>query len=165
MWRGYINTPVRNTLLETHGTSDTHDIAAVGKEFGKEAYLTPEAHLERQVILSLEGNDVATNLKWAMGTQSLVMTPALKFETWYLEGCLQPGVHFAEVKPDLSDLDEATGYFERNPDKALNIIAAANDWRARFHDQETEDIIAAAVIRKYLDMYWAKTALKLFNSP
>ncbi|MEO0485932.1 MAG: glycosyl transferase family 90 [Pseudomonadota bacterium] len=152
VWRGGFHNQLRSELVDLLGASPDNDIAAVGGDAGKADYLSPRAQLDRQVILSVEGFDVATNLKWAMGSNSLAMSPPLKYETWYMEARLKPGHHFVEIKPDFSDLDAATAYYARHPDKARVIIAAANAWRAQFDDTQTEDMIAAAVIQKYLQL-------------
>ncbi|TOQ08578.1 glycosyl transferase family 90, partial [Vibrio parahaemolyticus] len=73
-------------------------------------------------ILSLEGMDVATNLKWIMSSNSLCFTPKLRYETWFMEGKLKAGVHFVQVKDDFSDLDEKMDYYLEHPDKAEEII-------------------------------------------
>lgn len=59
-------------------------------------------HLKFKYILSLEGNDVASNLKWIMNSNSIAVSPPLNYETWFMEGRLKPGKHFIEVKPDFS---------------------------------------------------------------
>ena len=56
--------------------------------------------------MSLEGIDVATNLKWIMSSNSLCFSPKLRYETWFMEGKLVPGVHFVEVRDDFDDLAE-----------------------------------------------------------
>lgn len=48
-------------------------------------------HLRYRYILAIEGNDVATNLKWVMSTNSLAVMPRPTYETWFMEGTLIPG--------------------------------------------------------------------------
>ncbi len=43
-------------------------------------------HLRYRYILAIEGNDVATNLKWVMSTNSLAVMPRPTYETWFMEG-------------------------------------------------------------------------------
>ena len=47
--------------------------------------------LRHRYLLSLEGNDVASNLKWLMGHNSVVVMPPPTVETWLLEGLLRCG--------------------------------------------------------------------------
>ena len=68
--------------------------------------------LQNKFILCIEGNDVASNLKWAMSSNSLVfMTKKPKFETWFMEGTLIPGHHYVEIKDDYSDMIEKMDYY------------------------------------------------------
>ena len=106
-------------------------------------------HLPYKFLLSLEGNDVASNLKWAMSSNSLVFSPKPKFETWFMEGTLIGGVHFVEIKPDYSDLEEKLEYFIANPNKAKEIIHNAHIYCKQFFDKRREDIISLLVLEKY----------------
>ena len=50
-------------------------------------------HLRFRYIMALEGNDVASNLKWIMSSHSAAVMPRPTCETWFMEGRLEPGVH------------------------------------------------------------------------
>ena len=50
--------------------------------------LSIKEQLRSKFVVSIEGNDVATNLKWIMSSNSVCMMPEPKFETWYKEGTL-----------------------------------------------------------------------------
>ncbi len=45
-------------------------------------------------IVSLEGIDVASNLKWIMSSRSFCFMLRPRFETWFLESTLVPGRHY-----------------------------------------------------------------------
>ena len=60
--------------------------------------------LRYKYLIALEGNDVASGLKWMLFSDSVVLMPAVKVATWALEGTLQPFVHYIPLKPDGSDL-------------------------------------------------------------
>ena len=45
----------------------------------------------------LEGNDVATQLKFALRSNSVVVMPPPKWENFLLHGLLKPWVHFVPV--------------------------------------------------------------------
>ena len=47
--------------------------------------------------LSLEGNDVATDLKWKLASGSLVLMPPPTKEGWLMEGRLQPWIHYVPL--------------------------------------------------------------------
>ncbi len=110
-----------------------------------------DEQLQYKYILSLEGVDVATNLKWIMSSNSLCFSQRLKYETWYMEGLLQAGVHFVEIADDFSDVEEKIDYYENHPDEAQQIIANANAWTRQFLDPDVEDLLSHLVIKRYLD--------------
>jgi hypothetical protein len=102
-------------------------------------------------ILSIEGNDVATNLKWIMASESLCVMPRPRYETWFMEGQLVPGVHYAEVRSDFADLEETIAHYERNEDEARAIIENANRHVAQFGDPRTEGLLSLLVLQKYFE--------------
>ncbi|MGR5133206.1 glycosyl transferase family 90 [Vibrio alfacsensis] len=156
VWRGTGFRPNRRVLLSTHfknprcnvGRVDTQD-----KDPEQLSYVTPpmsiSEQLEYKFILSLEGMDVATNLKWIMSSNSLCFTPKLRYETWFMEGKLKAGRHFVEVKDDFSDLDEKMDYYLAHPEEAQAIINNAHQWVAQFKDQKRERLISLMVADKY----------------
>ena len=109
-------------------------------------------HLKFKYILSLEGNDVASNLKWIMNSNSIAVSPPLNYETWFMEGRLKPGKHFIEVKPDFSNILEQIAYYESHPEEARKIIENAHQHCRQFFDKKRERLIALMVMRKYFMM-------------
>lgn len=113
--------------------------------------MTIDEQLAYKFILSLEGNDVASNLKWIMSSQSIAVMPKPKFETWFMEGTLVPNVHYIEIKDDFSDLEERLTYYINNPEEAEKIVKNANDYVAEFKDKKTEDLVSLMVLKKYFE--------------
>ena len=114
--------------------------------------LTIGDHLDFKFIMSLEGNDVASNLKWIMSSNSIAVTPCLTQETWFMEGTLIPNYHYIEVKPDFSDLEERLTYYIEHPDEAEAIIQHAHDYVSQFRDEKREKLISVLVLKKYFDI-------------
>jgi hypothetical protein len=114
--------------------------------------LTIGDHLDFKFIMSLEGNDVASNLKWIMSSNSIAVTPCLTQETWFMEGTLIPNYHYIEVKPDFSDLEERLTYYIEHPDEAEAIIQHAHDYTSQFRDEKREKLISVLVLKKYFDI-------------
>ena len=114
--------------------------------------LTIGGHLDFKFIMSLEGNDVASNLKWIMSSNSIAVTPCLTQETWFMEGTLIPNYHYIEVKPDFSDLEERLTYYIEHPDEAEAIIQHAHDYISQFRDEKREKLISVLVLKKYFDI-------------
>ena len=114
--------------------------------------LTIGDHLDFKFIMSLEGNDVASNLKWIMSSNSIAVTPCLTQETWFMEGTLIPNYHYIEVKPDFSDLEERLTYYIEHPDEAEAIIRHAHEYVEQFFDHEREKLISLLVLKKYFEV-------------
>ncbi len=108
-------------------------------------------HLKFKFILSLEGNDVASNLKWIMSSNSIAVMPKPKFETWFMEGKLKANYHYIQIKDDYSDLEERVNYYIQNQEEANQIIKNANEYVFQFFDKKREHLIGLAVMKKYLE--------------
>jgi hypothetical protein len=113
--------------------------------------LTIPEHLDFKFILALEGNDVATNLKWIMSSNSLAVMPRPTYETWFMEGTLVPDHHYVCLKDDYSDLEERLRHFIAHPAEAQRIIENAHDHVARFQDPGREDLVSLLVLQKYFE--------------
>jgi hypothetical protein len=154
VWRGKCN---RNEIRQ--GVVDRyvdHPLFNVG-DSNKRAQGTPRyrgymsipEQLTYKFIISIEGNDVASNLKWILASQSLCLMPRPQYETWFCEGFLQPNVHYAEVKPDYSDLEERIEHFLAHPDEAKAIVAEANRHVEPFFNPVTEHLLSLRVAETY----------------
>ena len=110
-----------------------------------------DEHLTYKFILSIEGNDVATNLKWIMSSNSVAVMPTPRHETWFMEGTLIPDHHYLHIKDDYSDLEEKIGFYSKYPDKLKEISRNANDYVQQFFDEEQEDLISLLVLKRYFE--------------
>lgn len=108
--------------------------------------------LEYKFILSIEGNDVATNLKWIMSSNSLCFMPKPTRETWFMEGKLIPNYHYVIIKDDFSDLENKIKYYIKNEEEAKNIINNAHTWVDQFRDEKREKLIEKLVLDKYIKL-------------
>jgi hypothetical protein len=84
-----------------------------------------------------------------MSSNSLAVMSKPKFETWFMEGRLEAGVHYVEVKDDYSDLIEKMDYYIAHPDQAAAIIANAHTWIEQFNNPAQEHLISLLVANKY----------------
>lgn len=101
--------------------------------------------------MALEGNDVASNLKWIMSSHSIAVMPRPTCETWFMEGRLQPNIHYIEVQPDFSNLIDRITYYIEHPEEAEAIVRNANQYVAQFFNREREDIISYLVLQRYFE--------------
>ncbi len=132
------------------------DAGDVSRKPVKEEWRKPKMslweHLDYKFIMALEGNDVASNLKWIMSSNSIAVMPRPTCETWFMEGKLEANVHYIEVKEDFSNLEERLNYYLANPSEAERIIENAHQYVAQFFDKEREDLIALGVLDKYFHL-------------
>ncbi|APX07528.1 glycosyl transferase family 90 [Vibrio campbellii] len=158
VWRGAGFRPNRVALLKKYfhhplcnvGRVDHHIAKGKQREHLTDT-MTIDEQLEYRYIISLEGKDVATNLKWIMSSNSLCFTPKLRYETWFMEGKLIPGFHYVEVKDDFSDLIEKMEYYNNHTKEALDIIHNANQWVSQFKNTKQEHLISLMVADKYFE--------------
>jgi hypothetical protein len=129
------------------GRVNTNDL----NPFWKVPRLSIDQQLNYKFILCLEGNDVASNLKWVMSSQSIAVMPKPKYETWFMEGLLVADVHYVLIKDDYSDLEQRLNYYIKNQDKALQVIENANAYVQQFKDKENEAIISLLTLKKYFE--------------
>lgn len=113
--------------------------------------LTIGEHLDYKFIFALEGNDVASNLKWVMSSNSVAVMPRPTCETWFMEGTLIPDYHYIEIESDYSDVGERLAYYIDHPDKAEEIILHAHEFVNQFRDKKREKLISLLVLKKYFD--------------
>jgi len=152
VWRGEPNNPLRHALVARHaGHPQVDALFASRKARGPTAPLhrTEVDQMRHRYILSVEGVDVATNLKWIMASNSVCLMPAPIYETWFMEGRLRAGTHYGEVRRDFADVAERIAYFEAHPEEAQRIVANAQAHVRQFLDERRERLISLLVMAKY----------------
>ena len=127
---------------------DTQPYAGNPKEWVTN-FLSIYDHLNYKFILALEGNDVASNLRWIMGSNSIAVMCQPNYETWFMEGTLIPDYHYISIKDDFSDFEEKINYYIKYPEKAEEIIRHANAYVEQFKDEKREFLLSLAVLDKY----------------
>ena len=152
VWRGDLNHEQRMAIILSHWEQPYCDVGHISDWMtptGYKPFMPTGEQLQHRFVISVEGRDVATNLKWIMASNSLCLMARPRFETWYMEGRLEAGVHYAELRDDFSDLGEKIAFYNDNPAAAEEIIANANAYRRRFNDPRREELCKLAVLQKY----------------
>ncbi len=112
-------------------------------------YLSIDQQLQYKFIISIEGRDVATNLKWILSSNSLCFMTRPKFETWFMEGTLIPDHHYVLVQEDYADVEEKMDYYLSHPEAAAAIIANAQRHVATFTNPHREEATCLLALRNY----------------
>ncbi|MCJ8208435.1 glycosyltransferase family 90 protein [Mucilaginibacter sp. RS28] len=151
--RGAMTQPHRIRFMEKYFNHPMCDLGQVNRQGGNTQWLKPKLsipqHLKYKFILSLEGNDVATNLKWIMSSNSVAVMPPPTHETWFMEARLIPNHHYIAIKKDFSDLEEKLQYYIQHPAEAEAIARNANSYVQQFMDQRLEELLGLLVLEKY----------------
>ncbi|KRB26756.1 lipopolysaccharide biosynthesis protein [Mesorhizobium sp. Root695] len=152
VWRGDLNNPKRTRFIDAVRDLPFCDAGShkpnAPAEYSK-PFLSISQQLRYRYIVSLEGNDVATNLKWILNSTSLCLMPPPTYETWFAEKQLEAGVHYVPLAPDFADITDKVRYFEQHPAEAQRIIAAANAYCRQFSNEQDEQAISLLVLYKY----------------
>lgn len=112
--------------------------------------MTVAEQLQFKFIACIEGNDVATNLKWVMSSNSLPVMPAPTKETWFREARLRPGENYVELSADLSDLPQRLDYYLSHPSEAREIIANNHRYIGEFRQSQLPATLLT--LRRYLSL-------------
>jgi hypothetical protein len=156
VWRGAGYQPHRQLFLQQAqqlSCCDAGDPGLPSDHAHYRPWLSVHQQLRFKYIISIEGNDVATNLKWIMHSNSLCVMPKPRFETWFLESRLIPGVHYAEISDDFSNLQEIFEHYEKWPEEALAIIAQAQAYTLQFLDPVSNNRLAQHVCQAYFQAH------------
>ena len=106
--------------------------------------------LQYKYILSVEGNDVASNLKWLLSSNSVVFMPKPYIESWILESHLKPYYHYIPVANDFSDLQLQLKWCNEHQKECKQIVKNANEYMKMFMDEENEKKIISCILEKYI---------------
>ena len=167
----------RCNLVYQHGNSSLVDAMLV--PYGKMKYplsdpldgvkmfgnpMSMEEMLKYKAIVMLEGNDVSSGLKWALFSNSVVLTQAPTCTSWAMEELLVPWVHYIPINDDLSDVEEKVQWILDHDDEARAIARNGRLWIADlvYHpdaDEENEMIIDETM-RRYSAHFAYNPSLK-----
>ena len=108
--------------------------------------------LKYKFLIALQGNDVASGLKWMLSSNSVVFTPSpITMETWSLEPSLKPWVHYVPLKFDGSDLEEKIMHATENPDQMMMIVKNAKQYIGKFLNFYSQKNRAIDELKFYAD--------------
>ncbi|WP_420393082.1 glycosyl transferase family 90 [Acuticoccus sp.] len=111
--------------------------------------LTVAEQLRARYLLALEGNEVASGLRWMLYSNSVVLMPRPTYESWACEGLLEPFVHYVPVRPNLSDLEQVLGWCREHDDACEAIARNGRAFMAPFWDEPADLALADAISTEY----------------
>ncbi|ORE94481.1 lipopolysaccharide protein [Stappia sp. 22II-S9-Z10] len=111
--------------------------------------LSYKEQLAAKYLLVLEGNDLASGMKWILASNSLIIMPRIHAESWACESMLRPGVHYVEVRRDLEDLEDVYAWCEAHPAQCREIAENGKRFMSAFMDAGVERDLVDAVVKQY----------------
>lgn len=87
-----------------------------------------EQMLEYKAIIMLEGNDISSGFKWALYSNSVVLTEPPTKTSWAMEELLEPWKHYVPLNADLSDVEEKMQWVLDHPEEAQRISHQGSLW-------------------------------------
>lgn len=134
--------------LSSVSANHTKDGQSIFEKYVKPR-MTIKEMLQYKFILSVEGNDVATNLKWILNSNSVAFCPPFTLNSWILEENLQPWHHYIPVKHDFSDLSEKVEWAIHHSESCYEITQHAQQYIQQFMDIQKEKQIMDMILNEY----------------
>jgi hypothetical protein len=105
--------------------------------------------LHYKFMVSIEGNDVATNLKWLLYSNSVPFCPPFTMQSWILEDQLVPWRHYIPLRADLTDVEDKIEWALNHHHKCKDIAKEGRDYMTTFLDIRQE----RTIVKNILDIY------------
>ena len=158
IWRGATTSAkYRNTFVERY--FDQYDIGfSTTKQFPELAdytrdMVTIEEQLKYKFIVSLEGYDLASNLKWILASNSVPVMPEPTWVSWIMEHKLVPYEHYLPLNEKLDNLEELLDWAEKNDTKCQEIAQNGKAYMSQFFDEKKERQIQQELLVKYTQQF------------
>ncbi len=108
-------------------------------------------------LLSVEGNDVATGLKWMLYSNSVVFMSRPTVATWAMEDLLVPFVHYIPLANDYSNLLEMIKWANEHDEACQEISKRATEfiehlWISEQAQKDTE-YLQKALVTSYVNQF------------
>jgi hypothetical protein len=125
--------------------------------------LSMKDQLRYKAIIMIEGNDVATGLKWALMSNSVLMIPPPTLTTWAMEELLEPWVHYVPLNASLGDAEEKMQWVLDHDSEAREIAHRGGLWMKDmvYHPDATKDdqVVYNEILRRYQSHFRASDNL------
>ena len=111
-----------------------------------------------KILISFEGNDVASGLKWNLLSKSVVLMPKPTRTSWAMEELLEPWVHYIPMDVDGANAEEMVQWVRDNDQKARQISERATlfMYDLLYHPdaQRDERQVKEEIVRRYQEFWY-----------
>ncbi len=97
----------------------------------RSSHTSMEDQLRFKYVLAIEGNDVATGLKWQLASNSVVFMARPTCVTYAMEDLLVPYVHYVPLEDDYSNVVEMVRWARENDHECRRISERATEFMDR----------------------------------
>ncbi len=104
--------------------------------------------LNYKYLISLEGNDTASNFAWIMSSNSILLQPKASTTSWFMQDRLIPWHHFIPLDSSPDDLIKKIEWCENNSTACFKII----ENKKRFINQFLDEKDKVSLVAKILDI-------------
>ena len=150
--RAYLLQHVSHPFLDVGLAQQEQGIHPYYRRFLRDP-MSREQMMRCKYLLSIEGNDVASNLKWALASSSVVMMCRPTVVSWFMEDHLIPWVHYIPLRNDFSDIEKRYLWAEAHPEECITIIKNAHRFVSMFLDDTNEHLLLTRIIQWYKDTF------------
>lgn len=105
--------------------------------------------LQHKLILSVEGNDVATNMKWILHSNSVPICPPFTIQSWILENELIPWTHYIPIRADFWDMEDKVDWALAHPSLCESIAQNGREYMKPFLDVKRERGLIEMLLFRY----------------
>lgn len=109
--------------------------------------------MQHKALVMLEGNDVASGLKWALLSQSVVLMSKPQHTSWAMEELLEPWVHYIPLNDRATDVEEKMQWIIQHDAQAQRIAQRGSLWMEDllYHPDAAQDerLVKEEMIRRY----------------
>eukprot|EP00985_Skeletonema_marinoi_P001183 scaffold475_cov92-Skeletonema_marinoi.AAC.2 len=170
-WRGATTRGRLDYLAQWINYDDNHTDIAFSKvvqtktnfkrEYVKRQYFREKQSLlemnRYKYLLSIEGNDVATGLKWMLYSNSVVFMSRPTVATWAMEDLLVPFVHYIPLANDYSNLLEMVKWANEHDEACREISKRATEfieylWLSKQAKRDTK-YLQKALVTSYVNQF------------
>jgi hypothetical protein len=153
----FFETQQQQNTTSTNTKYDDNDNDMMNIDIAFEPKLSMRQLLQSKYLLSLEGNDVASGLKWMLYSNSVVFMPPPTHVSWAMEDLLVPYVHYVPVLANLSDLSEKVEWARRHDDECRTISRQATKYMEDLYTSRTAKKenrwIMEQIVLRYQDQF------------
>uniref|UniRef100_A0A7S0AEY8 Glycosyl transferase CAP10 domain-containing protein n=1 Tax=Minutocellus polymorphus TaxID=265543 RepID=A0A7S0AEY8_9STRA len=119
--------------------------------------MTYKEQLQCKALIVMEGNDLATGLRWSLLSRSVVMMPPPERTSWAMEEWLEPWTHYIPLNRNLTNVEEMVQWIRDNDKEARQIAERgtlfAYDLVLHPNAKKDDDDVKREILRRYRQFF------------